>query len=98
MVEYYRYRRGWAHGHEEWETKELGWAYKTPEELQAIFEEIKHEDAQRYYWSDKYRGLEVELVPTTPALVSQSLLKRQATLRALQTQIEELEKWLAAHS
>jgi hypothetical protein len=58
-----KWHHKWAHGSKEWEWKDLDCS---PEDAQTCAQEAVETLAEEYNWSDKYRGIDYEIVEFPP--------------------------------
>jgi len=61
---FYRWRRIWAWGNDDWEYEDM--ILSDQSEWEIFAEEEAQEKAEEYNWSDKFRGVEMEQVERPP--------------------------------
>ena len=67
MIIYVQWRHCWASGSEDWEYKDFTFSSReTPESLDEGLKEHFDEVSRQNEWSDKYRGIEWDIIENPP--------------------------------
>jgi hypothetical protein len=87
----YKHKHAWGID-KEWSWRELGGSAKDAE---ADAKEVLHELSEEHNWSDKYRGIDYEIVEYPPVIIiEEEILCAERTVEHWRKQIMRLKKML----